>query len=100
MITPHQHDFGWADIARVMSTAPARIGRVGGQGQPLTAGAPAHLTLIDPAAPTPVDPEEQASASRNTPYAGRVLPAAVRATFYAGRPTVLDGHLQDERSTS
>jgi dihydroorotase len=32
-----------------------------------------------------------ATRSRNTPYAGDVLPARVVATFLRGRPTVLDG---------
>ncbi|HLS24867.1 MAG TPA: dihydroorotase [Beutenbergiaceae bacterium] len=99
MITPEEHGFGWADIARVMSSEPARIGRVRRQGQGLTAGAAAHLTLVDAHAHTVVDPRRHASASSNTPYVGRTLPAAVHATFYAGRPTVLEGQLQDERST-
>lgn len=35
----------WADVARVMSTTPAQIGRVAGQGQGLIVGAPAHVVL-------------------------------------------------------
>ena len=37
----------WADIARVLSTTPARIGRVAAQGQGLTVGAPANIALVD-----------------------------------------------------
>lgn len=95
MVTPGEHDFGWSDIARILSAAPARIGRVAGQGHPLETGAPAHLTLIDPQARTVVDPAAQATASPNSPFAGRTLPGAVQATFYQGRPTVLEGQLQD-----
>ncbi|MFT4307322.1 MAG: dihydroorotase, partial [Microbacterium sp.] len=40
----------WADVARVMSRTPARIGRLAGHGRPLRAGEPAHLALHDPAA--------------------------------------------------
>jgi len=40
-----------------------------------------------------VDPSQQASRSRNTPFAGRRLPARVTATFLRGRPTVLDGKI-------
>ncbi|MDD9208203.1 dihydroorotase [Georgenia sp. 10Sc9-8] len=81
----------WADVARVLSAAPARIGRVAGQGRPLVVGEPANLTLVDPAARRPVDPGEQLSRSRNTPYAGRELPGRVMSTFHRGGPTVLDG---------
>jgi dihydroorotase len=81
----------WAGVADRMSVRPARIGRLHGQGQPLAVGAPANLVLIDPDARWTVDPAQSASRSRNTPYAGRVLPSRVVATFLRGRPTVLDG---------
>jgi dihydroorotase len=81
----------WAGVADRMSVRPARIGRLGGHGRGLVAGAPAHVTLVDPAATWTVRPEAMASISRNTPYAGRVLPGRVVATFLRGRATVLDG---------
>jgi dihydroorotase len=81
----------WEGVADRMSVRPARIGRLSGHGQPLVAGAPANLVLIDPSARWVVDPRQTASRSRNTPYAGRELPARVVATFLRGRPTVLDG---------
>ncbi|MCL2090167.1 MAG: dihydroorotase [Micrococcales bacterium] len=83
----------WADVARVMSVGPARIGRVADQGRPLAVGEPANLTLVDPAARRTVLPGEQATASVNTPFAGMELPGRVVATFLHGRPTVLDGRL-------
>jgi dihydroorotase len=81
----------WAGVADRMSVRPARIGRLGGQGQPLQAGSPAHVVLVDPDARWTVDPTQSASRSRNTPYTGRQLPGRVVATFLRGRPTVLDG---------
>jgi dihydroorotase len=81
----------WAGVADRMSVRPARIGRLLGQGQPLTPGSPANLVLVDPDASWTVDPSQSASRSRNTPYADRRLPARVVATFLRGRPTVLDG---------
>jgi dihydroorotase len=82
----------WARVADRMSGRPAVIGRVTGHGHPLHAGAPANLTLYDPAAPaTPVDPAVHASKSRNSPFKGMPLPGAVRATFLRGTATVLDG---------
>jgi len=83
----------WADVARVMSTAPARIGRVADQGRPIAVGEPANLTLVDPAARRTIVPGEQATASVNTPFASMQLPGRVVATFWRGRPTVLDGRL-------
>jgi dihydroorotase len=83
----------WAGVADRMSWRPATIGRLRGHGRPVEAGEPANLTLVDPAGHTVVDRATQASKSTNTPYAGRVLPARVVATFLRGTPTVLDGAL-------
>jgi dihydroorotase len=86
----------WADVARVLSTTPARIGRVEGHGRPVAVGEPANLVLVDPAARRVVVPSEQATASENTPLRGRELPGRVVATFLRGRATVLDGVPQDD----
>jgi len=83
----------WAGVADRMSLRPARIGRLGGPGNPLEPGAPANLTLYDPAPREAVDPSAHASKSRNTPFAGMVLPGRVIATFLRGTPSVLDGKL-------
>jgi dihydroorotase len=85
----------WAGVAERMSASPARIGRVTGQGVPLQVGAPANVVLVDPAARRVVDPAAMATAGRNTPFRGRVLPGRVVATFLRGRATVLDGALAD-----
>jgi dihydroorotase len=85
----------WAGVADRMSVRPARIGRVAGHGRPIEAGEPANLTLVDPAGEYLVDPQRLASLSRNTPFAGMRLPAAVVATFLRGRPTVLAGALAE-----
>ncbi|GLI01954.1 dihydroorotase [Phytohabitans aurantiacus] len=81
----------WDLIAERMSRAPARIAGLDGHGHDPVPGAPANLTLVDPAARRVVDPAESASRSRNTPYAGMTLPGRVVATFLRGTPTVLDG---------
>ncbi|MCM3887494.1 dihydroorotase [Frankia sp. R82] len=87
----------WAGVADRMALAPARIGGLPGPAPDANAavavGAPATLTLLDPTPWQVVDPNALASRSRNTPYAGRSLPGAVRATFLRGRPTVLDGKI-------
>ncbi|MCM3331943.1 dihydroorotase [Kocuria palustris] len=83
----------WADVARVLSETPARIGGLGDQGRPLAEGEPANIVLFDPAAETVVDPEAHASKGRNSPYRGLTLPGSVRATLLRGHPVVLDGEL-------
>jgi dihydroorotase len=90
----------WAGVAERCSAAPARIGRLAGQGRPLAVGEPANLVLLDPAARRAVDPRTHASASRNSPYAGRSLPGRVVATFLRGRATVLDGALVERAATA
>ena len=75
-------------------------GHVAGQGRPLEEGEPANITLWDPAATTVVDPARHASKGRNSPYRGMELPGAVRATFFRGHPTVLDGALHTPVPTS
>jgi dihydroorotase len=91
MVDPGRLD--WAGVADRMSTRPARIGRIEGQGRQLAEGEAANLMLYDPSVTRTVDPTESASLSRNTPYAGRELPGRVVATFLWGCPTVLDGKL-------
>ncbi|TFD07256.1 dihydroorotase [Cryobacterium sandaracinum] len=84
----------WTDIARVLSSSPARIGRLAGQGQGLLVGAPAELTLYDPAASRVFERGNLAGRSANSPYLAMTLPGRVLATFHRGYATVLDGALQ------
>ena len=93
----------WADVARVLSTAPAQIGRITDgprpQGRPLEVGEPANVVLVDPAATRLVVPTEQATASANSPFGGQELPGQVVATFLRGRATVLDAHPVERAGT-
>ncbi|GAB3954589.1 dihydroorotase [Kribbella albertanoniae] len=81
----------WAEVADRMSYRPAAIGQIGDHGQPLVAGAPANVVLVDPAAQRVIKSAESASLSRNTPFDGMTLPGKVVATFLRGTPTVLNG---------
>ncbi len=78
----------WADVARVMSSAPAAIAGLDGQGRPLAAGEPANLVLVDAAARRTVDRAGSVSLSRNNPWHGRELAGAVVATWLRGVPTL------------
>lgn len=86
----------WQGIADRMSHAPANIGRVYGQGQPIAAGNAANLTLVDPTATWTVVPRDLTSMSTNTPYRAMELPGTIQATFYRGVPTVLDAQLAEQ----
>jgi dihydroorotase len=81
-----------------MSSGPARIGRVAGQGRPPAVGEPAHLTLVDPAASWVADPAAMATTGWNSALRGRKLTGRVVHTFYAGRATVLDAALSEPAS--
>ena len=82
---------GWDDVARVMSAAPARIGRLSDAGTGLVAGAPASLTLYDPSPVRAFTRDDLRGRSVNSPYLGRELPGEVRWTFFRGTATVVDG---------
>ncbi|MGF3943008.1 hypothetical protein ACQX8E_15280, partial [Staphylococcus aureus] len=75
----------WPTLVRRMSSTPARIGQVPGQGGRLAIGEPANLVLVDPSARAVVDADASASRGRNNPYHGRELPDPVVATVFRGR---------------
>jgi len=83
----------WEAVADRLSTAPARIGGYGQQGQNLAVGSKANLTIINPTSSWLVDRDLVASKSRNTPFHGFELPGVVTHTFFNGTPTLIDGGL-------
>jgi dihydroorotase len=93
MVVPGR--LSWREVAERMSAAPARIGGLTGHGRPITVGEPANLVLIDPDVNWTVDPSALASKSRNTPFAGRILPAVVVLTLLRGHVTARNGEIRD-----
>lgn len=85
----------WADVARVMSATPARIGRLDGHGTSVAAGQPATFTLYDPRPTRTFAVADLRGRSTNSPYLGRELPGEVRWTVRGGIPTVVDGAVLD-----
>ncbi len=83
----------WSQVAQRMSVAPARIGGVLDQGQPIEAGSWANICVWDPRSSVSVDPRTLVSRSSNSPYGGRQMPGYVRHVFFRGRPTVIEGVL-------
>jgi dihydroorotase len=90
----------WTGVARVLSSAPARIGRLEGYDAAFALGVPAHLTLVDPSARRTFGVEHLRGRSVNSPYLGRELPGRVVATVHGGVPTVLDGELRAPEEVS
>jgi dihydroorotase len=84
----------WEQLARVMSSAPAAIGRLDGYAAPLTEGAAAHVTLVDPRARRTWSTDDLRGRSTNTPYTGIELAGSIVATVHGGVTTVLDGALR------
>lgn len=72
----------------LMSCAPARILQV--PGGTLRIGAPADVTVIDPARPFTFQVEQSFSRSRNSPFAGWQLQGRAILTFKSGRITHRD----------
>ena len=72
-----------ATLVARLSRDPARLLNL--PGGSLAAGAPADLTLLDPAARWTVDPAKFASRSRNTPFAGWTVTGRPWKTIVGGR---------------
>jgi dihydroorotase len=85
----------WADVARVMSFSPARIGQLATHGQPLIAGSVAHITLVDPSVASPFDADRLVGKSTNSPYLGLTLHGRVVSTLHNGYFTYREGSLVD-----
>jgi len=86
----------WSDVARVMSVAPARIGRLDGYATPLAVGSPANVALYDPEHVEDWSLDRLRGKSRNTPYLGRRLPGRVVHVLHDGAATVIDGVVVEE----
>lgn len=86
-------EFGWDEIARVMSRTPAKIAGLTTQGGSLAPGEGGHVVLVDPSATITVDRADSVSLSRNNPWHGLELDSRVVHTVYGGKVTVRDGNL-------
>jgi dihydroorotase len=82
----------WQRFTEVMSTNPAKISGLEGQGEGLAVGSVANIALIDPKASRTIT-DGGASKSDNQPYRGLTLPGAVIHTIYRGEFTVRDSKL-------
>lgn len=90
----------WTDVARVLSSAPAAIGRLDGYAQGIVVGAPANITLYDATTRSIFEQTGLRGKSINSPYLHRELPGRVVATIHNGYATVLDGNLVDAETVA
>jgi dihydroorotase len=86
---------GWGDVARVLSAAPAAIGRLEGYSAPFAVGNVANFTLYDASVRRAFDTSHLAGKGVNSPYLGLELPGQVVTTVHDGYLTVADGVLAD-----
>jgi dihydroorotase len=80
------------DVVRLLSTNPAKI--LGLPGGSLKPGAPADVTLLDPAAEWEIDPGGFVSRSRNTPFSGWKVKGKAISVIVSGRVLMRDGELR------
>jgi dihydroorotase len=80
-------------VALLTSGPAAAFGLPGGQ---LGVGAPADLTIVDPAAEWTVDPGLFFSKARNTPFEGRKVKGAVIITLVGGRIVFQHGEVKEQ----
>ena len=84
-----------AEVLGLLSWRPAAIAGLNGvHGGPIAPDAPANLCVFDPDEEWTVDPDDLASRSRNTPYAGRRVRGRVRHTVVGGHPVVVNQELR------
>ena len=85
----------WQRMAEVLSYAPAQIAGDADQGQRISVGNVANLTLID-ANSTRTISDTSASKSSNNPFQGLELPGTVVHTIFKGRFTVRNSTLVEQ----
>ena len=87
----------WVRFEELLSTNPSRISALERHGQPIQAGLPANLTLLDPEFSRKVEKQSE-SKSSNNPYVGIDLSGQIMHTMFEGVLTVFEGKIQEKRN--
>lgn len=87
----------WPRLVHWFTVGPARV--LGNDPPSLGIGRAADISILDPKGAWVVEPDRFFSLSRNTPFAGRTLPARARGTICARRliQCNIDAHETQER---
>jgi len=91
----HGGELGLVTLIAKLTQEPAKIigNKYGGLGR-LAIGAPADVTIFDPALEWVVEPKDFASKGRNTPLAGERLKGKVMATIFQGKLVYKDDSIK------
>ena len=84
----------WFKVAEVLSINPARIGKLANQGQPISVGNEANLTIVNPNVARQIESLGK-SKSSNNPYAGMILPGQVMHTIFRGQFSFKNSEIQN-----
>jgi len=90
----------WADLERLLSQRPARIGRLEGHPAALSVGEIADLVLVNPEGVSEFDLDRLHGRSTNSPFLGMELPGSIHTTIRHGYLTFDDGVLVDTESVA
>jgi dihydroorotase len=90
----HQGKIGLAQLVSKLTCEPAKVIDRNDELGTLKTGAPANVTIFDPAREWIVDGRNFASKGKNTPYDGYKLKGKVMATIANGRMVYLDDSLR------
>jgi dihydroorotase len=91
----HDGSLSLARFVHALTEGPSRV--IGLPFSGIREGAAADLTLIDPDAPSVIDPSRFRSKSQNTPFKGRKVKGRVLATLVDGRFAFQDESLSEDR---
>ena len=80
----------WQRLIEVMSVKPAEIGGYANQGQEISIGSIANLTIVDPKAERVIDRNDLFSKGKNTPFHGSHLRGDVVHTIFRGKVVLRD----------
>jgi allantoinase len=86
-----QRGFGLVEVARWMSSAPAKLAGISHKAGALAAGREASFVVFDTEASSAVTPERLHFRHAISPYVGETLQGVVQATYLRGEPVYSNG---------
>lgn len=91
----NENHVSWAELEKLLSQTPARIGGLHNHPEALVEGQIADIVLVDPSGLSTFNTDNLHGLSTNSPYIGMELPGRVHTTIRHGYLTLDDGVLVD-----